>query len=75
MIDHILFSAQSCKDFTGAILVEDASCNFDDGNSCKYLLPVYPHLWDVMGYHYGNNNLGIIDGDTSKGARLIVCVF
>ncbi|XP_053405396.1 MAM and LDL-receptor class A domain-containing protein 1-like isoform X2 [Mercenaria mercenaria] len=57
---------KSCRDVTNAVLENDLSCNFDDGNSCKYVLPVYPHVWDLISYRYGNNTVGIIDGDTSK---------
>lgn len=57
---------RSCEDLTGAILEMDGSCNFDDGNSCKYELPVYPHLWELVRFGYGNESIGVIDRDTSK---------
>ncbi|XP_060571257.1 MAM and LDL-receptor class A domain-containing protein 1-like isoform X2 [Ruditapes philippinarum] len=66
---------RSCKDFTGANLVKDASCDFDGGNSCKFTLPVYPHLWDILEYHYGNSTLGIISGDVTKESAGMYAAF
>lgn len=63
----VSFPVQSCEDLTGAVLESNGSCDFDNGNACKYILPVYPHLWELVRYRYGNESLGVIYGDTSKG--------
>lgn len=55
----------SCRDSTDAMHVPTLSCDFNNGNPCGYTLPVYPHLWELYRYRYGNETAGVIDGDAS----------
>ncbi|KAL4228184.1 hypothetical protein ACF0H5_013618 [Mactra antiquata] len=66
---------QSCSDLVNAVYVKEGSCDFDDGTSCSYNIPVYPHLWELVKYEYGNQSTGIIDGDQSGGGNGVYLAF
>ena len=44
------------------------NCDFNK-NVCGYIIPSYPHLWELTSYRYiyGSPNVGEISGDHSVG--------
>ncbi|XP_052792072.1 uncharacterized protein LOC128226221 [Mya arenaria] len=56
----------SCSELTGAVLEKKMSCNFDVGTSCDFNIPMYPHLWELVRYRYGNESVGVVPGDASS---------
>ena len=51
-------------------ILHNASCNFDKG-PCGFTIPLYPHLWDITRYDYGNKMAGLINGDHTSGKFLM----
>ena len=55
-------------------IMTNASCNFDKG-SCGYTIPMYPYLWEITQYYYGDDTVGIIEGDHTTSKHLILLCY
>ena len=53
-------------------IMTNASCNFDKG-SCGYTIPMYPHLWEITRYYYGDDTVGIVEGDHTTRSIWFYC--
>ena len=64
-----LWSVHSCSELTEGVLQAGQSCDFDAGTACNFHIPVYPHLWNLARYRYGNVTSGVIAGDVSSAGK------
>ena len=66
----IFISATSNPLCSSKIVMTNVSCDFDTG-PCAFKIPMYPHLWEITRYGYGNTRIGVIDGDHTSSKFIV----